>query len=89
MQQLVDDGGLRLAGCVPQPPDPGGNTDFWVLGFWITMTFTCVCVCVHHRVDSGFFTTPQFQIPRFLGCTRACVHGCYVEEMLCVGGWGI
>ena len=22
MQQLVDDGGLRLAGCVPQPPDP-------------------------------------------------------------------
>ena len=21
MQQLVDDGGLRLAGCVPQPPD--------------------------------------------------------------------
>ena len=22
MQQLVDDGGLRLAGCMPQPPDP-------------------------------------------------------------------
>ena len=22
MQQLVDDGGLWLVGCVPQPPDP-------------------------------------------------------------------
>ena len=69
----------------------GGNTDFWVLGFGITMTSpVCVCVCVRHRVDfpKKSYHPLNFKFPGFSGA-RVRVHGCHVEEMLCVGGWGI
>ena len=37
MQQLVDDGGLRLAGCVPQPPDLV-RLSSWEMGICLVMS---------------------------------------------------
>ena len=88
MQQLVDDGGLRLAGCVPQPPDPVAAEKYaYPILLYTSITFKQQGLVLLSVTDNQNIN--QFYNPTIIGLKQSvalCVCLCISFVSYCIGG---